>query len=100
MKIWCYIKKKGVVFSLICSLLIIRYLLYSFISVDPYSENEYAYIDRHKLASFAQAANRSKVGGGADLGPDLAPYASTDILRSQINGSIYNNKYCVSIFVF
>merc|ERR1712013_773988 len=46
------------------------------------SENEYAYIDRAKLASFASeySVNRNDL---MDQFHDLAPYASTDILRNQ-----------------
>jgi len=52
--------------------------------LDPNSsENEYAYIDRAKLATFASeySVNRND---HMDQFHDLAPYASTDILRNQI----------------
>lgn len=58
---------------------------------DRYAENEYACIDR---PTYATSYGMSK----QDLPPDLAPYASTDILRSQLSGSIYNNRYIVSTF--
>lgn len=47
------------------------------------SENEYTYIDRAKLATFASeySVNRND---HMDQFHDLAPYASTDILRNQI----------------
>ena len=82
-----------------------------------YAENEYTYIDRAKLASFASSYGMSKQDYGMsqqvygmskpdygrskqdELGPDLAPYASTDILRSQLSGSIYNNRYFVSLYI-
>ena len=58
-------------------------------------ENEYMYIDRTKLASFA--ISNYGVSKPEDRNPpDLAPYASTDILRSQMNPSIYNSRYFVS----
>ena len=63
------------------------------------SENEYTYIDRGKLATFAseycmnRSANESNHVGQFH---DLAPYASTDILRNQIPSlyqvSIYPTK--------
>ena len=52
--------------------------------LDPHcSENEYAYIDRAKLATYASeySVNRND---HMDQFHDLAPYASTDILRNQI----------------
>ena len=56
------------------------------------SDNEYAYIDRAKLATFASeysmntGALEYSLTNGAHVGQfhDLAPYASTDILRNQI----------------
>ena len=50
------------------------------------SENEYTYIDRGKLATFASeyCMNRSTDANHMGQFHDLAPYASTDILRNQI----------------
>ncbi len=90
-------------------------------------ENEYTYIDRTKLATFAAAAAAAATGGGhyaqsrggesagcgygggyggesAGYGGggrdhlDLAPYASTDILREEALGSaaFYSTRYLVS----
>lgn len=47
-------------------------------------ENEYTYIDRAKLASFASEYAVSRQTNHMDQFHDLAPYASTDILRNQI----------------
>jgi hypothetical protein len=46
-------------------------------------ENEYTYIDRTKLASFASEYNVVNQRQN-DQFHDLAPYASTDILRNQL----------------
>jgi hypothetical protein len=94
-------------------------------------ENEYTYIDRTKLATFAAAAaaaatggghySQSRVGESAGCGYgggyggesagcgyggggrdhlDLAPYASTDILREEALGSaaFYSTRYLVSFY--
>ena len=58
-------------------------------------ENEYTYIDRSKLASFASEYAVSRHNEHIEQFHDLAPYASTDILRNQLarqRGSIY--KVC------
>ena len=66
------------------------------------AENEYTYIDRSKLASFAgqnragQRTDGPDGGGGRDH-LDLAPYASTDILRDETRGgsAYYSTRYLV-----
>ena len=55
-------------------------------------ENEYTYIDRAKLASFASEYVVNRHNDHMDQFHDLAPYASTDILRNQLaakHGSMY-----------
>ena len=57
--------------------------------LDNHSDNEYAYIDRAKLATFASEYSMNTGaheynGGHVGQFHDLAPYASTDILRNQI----------------
>ena len=60
------------------------------------SENEYTYIDRAKLATFAsECSMRSKTDHIGEF-HDLAPYASTDILRNQL-GQLYQVSYSVQL---
>ena len=59
-------------------------------------ENEYTYIDRAKLASFASEYVVNRQNDHMDQFHDLAPYASTDILRNQLareRGSIYKVSF-------
>jgi hypothetical protein len=68
------------------------------------AENEYTYIDRNKLATFAgrfRGGGTDNGGGGRDH-LDLAPYASTDILRDEaIGGSAYySTRYLVSCYYY
>ena len=61
------------------------------------SENEYIYIDRTKLASFT--ISNYGVSKPENKTHDLAPYASTDILRTQTNSSVYESRYFVSFIL-
>ena len=68
-------------------------------------ENEYTYIDRAKLASFAsECVGSRQPGDHMEQFHDLAPYASTDILRNQLGhdqGSLYKVfSVCVSVSLF
>ena len=59
-------------------------------------ENEYTYIDRAKLASFASEYVVNRQNDHMDQFHDLAPYASTDILRNQLareRGSMYKVSF-------